>query len=188
MSQETVAFVVERLLTDRNFRNEFALEPLNTLIGVQREGRELTSAETVALVQADRKMWFWPDEKQGLETLRNVLVAFEKNRARQSSLHAAARIAANAARPAGEEGGDRIAPPVPALTAVEGPALSLVEGPRSWVFDGGGSPTTDQSLPARRRGVRWLLLALLCFVLAFVLGFATGIAHAAPPARLSCSA
>ena len=174
MSQETVAFIVQRLLDDRNFLIQFALEPLDTLAGVKREGRELTAAEAVALVQADLQMWFWPDEEQGLTTLRDVLVGFEKSRQRRS-LNGAVGTTAD----------DALSRNRSSATLSVGGSMATTEGdctpvPRYRVCDGGGSAAADESSPARRRrGFGWLLLALLCFVLAFVLGFATGSARAA---------
>ena len=67
MSQETVAFVVDRLLSDRDFRLQFAVVPLETLLGVQCEGFDLTDDETVSLVQADIRMWCWPGRETGAD-------------------------------------------------------------------------------------------------------------------------
>ena len=82
MSQEAVAFVVERLLIDRDFRIRFAVVPLDTLLGVQCEGFDLTDDETVSLVQADIRMWCWPDEKEELTMVRAALVAVQQRRRR----------------------------------------------------------------------------------------------------------
>ena len=60
MSQDTVALVVDRLLTDPEFGNQFAVEPLETLLDVQCAGFDLTNNETVALAQADIRTWFCP--------------------------------------------------------------------------------------------------------------------------------
>ena len=61
MSQDTVAFVVDRLLTDPEFGSQFTVKPLETLFDVQCAGFDLTSNETVALVQADIRTWFCPE-------------------------------------------------------------------------------------------------------------------------------
>ncbi len=60
MSRDTIAFVVDRLLTDREFGSQFAVKPLETLLEVQCAGFDLTNIETVALVQAEIRTWFCP--------------------------------------------------------------------------------------------------------------------------------
>jgi hypothetical protein len=66
MSQQAVSFVVEWLLTDPDFRTQFAIERLETLLGIQSEAFDLTNDETVAFAQTDIRMWCWPEESLSL--------------------------------------------------------------------------------------------------------------------------
>jgi hypothetical protein len=60
MSQQTVGIVIDRLLTDECLRTQFALNPLETIVGLQVRGLELTPHEIDLLVQTDPQM-FWVD-------------------------------------------------------------------------------------------------------------------------------
>jgi hypothetical protein len=53
MSQRNVALIVDRLLTDPELRDEFALDPVRTIAELHMLGFLLSSAEIDALVQTD---------------------------------------------------------------------------------------------------------------------------------------
>jgi hypothetical protein len=57
MSQRTVERVVGRLITDEEFRAQFARLPQQTLAALVEQGWELTEIEVDALVQTDTKLW-----------------------------------------------------------------------------------------------------------------------------------
>jgi hypothetical protein len=61
MSQQTVGIVIDRLLTDEYLRTQFALNPLETIVGLHVRGFQLTSHEIDILVQTDPRLWFWAD-------------------------------------------------------------------------------------------------------------------------------
>jgi hypothetical protein len=64
MSQQMVGVVIDRLLTDENFRVRFALDRIETLVALNFLGVELTPAEIEAFIQTDARLWFW-DGKAG---------------------------------------------------------------------------------------------------------------------------
>jgi hypothetical protein len=57
MSQKTVQRLIGQLLTDEELRARFVREPLETLVGLQDQGLELTTGEIEALLQTDRTLW-----------------------------------------------------------------------------------------------------------------------------------
>jgi hypothetical protein len=64
MSQQMVGIVIDRLLTDENFRVRFALDRIETLAALSFLGVELTPAEMEVFIQTDARLWFW-DGKAG---------------------------------------------------------------------------------------------------------------------------
>jgi hypothetical protein len=61
MSQQTVGFVVDRLLSDEDFRRRFARDPWQTLVGLYMQGLRLTPQEIDFLVQTNARMWLMSD-------------------------------------------------------------------------------------------------------------------------------
>ena len=59
MSQQMVGVVIDRLLTDENFRVRFALDRIETLVALSFLGVELTPAEIEVFIQTDARLWFW---------------------------------------------------------------------------------------------------------------------------------
>jgi hypothetical protein len=59
MSHQTVGFVIDRLLTDRELRLRLALEPFETLADLSDLGVELTRDEIDVFLQTDVRVWFW---------------------------------------------------------------------------------------------------------------------------------
>jgi hypothetical protein len=57
MSQRNVASIVDRLLTDPELRNQFALDPVRTIAELHTLGFLLSSAEIDALVQTGMQCW-----------------------------------------------------------------------------------------------------------------------------------
>jgi hypothetical protein len=57
MSQRIVERVIGRLISDEEFRLEFAHLPEPTLVGLIEQGWELTAIEVEALVQTDTMLW-----------------------------------------------------------------------------------------------------------------------------------
>jgi hypothetical protein len=57
MSQRNVASIVDKLLTDPELRDEFALDPVRTIAELQMLGFLLSSAEIDAFVQTDMRCW-----------------------------------------------------------------------------------------------------------------------------------
>ncbi|HEV3214818.1 MAG TPA: Os1348 family NHLP clan protein [Vicinamibacterales bacterium] len=57
MSQRIVERVIGRLITDEEFRLQFADLPEPTLAGLIEQGWELTAIEVEALVQTDTMLW-----------------------------------------------------------------------------------------------------------------------------------
>jgi len=58
MSQRNVASIVDRLLTDPDRRNQFALDPVQTIAELHMLGFLLSSAEIDAFVQTDVRCWY----------------------------------------------------------------------------------------------------------------------------------
>jgi hypothetical protein len=61
MSQQIVAIVINRLLTDEDLRIQFSVEPVETLADLQACGLALTPDEIDLFIQTDRRTWFWTD-------------------------------------------------------------------------------------------------------------------------------
>jgi hypothetical protein len=57
MSQRNVELLIGRLLTDEEFRGQFALAPFETLTALRERGCELTRGEIDALVGTDAHLW-----------------------------------------------------------------------------------------------------------------------------------
>jgi len=57
MSQRNVASIVDRLLTDPELRDEFALDPVRTIAELHMLGFLLSSAEIDAFIQTDVRCW-----------------------------------------------------------------------------------------------------------------------------------
>lgn len=57
MSQRVVAFVVDRLLTDSELREQFAFDRFGTLAELYTLGFRLSASETDALLQSDLECW-----------------------------------------------------------------------------------------------------------------------------------
>jgi len=57
MSQRNVASIVDRLSTDPELRDEFALDPVRTIAELHMLGFLLSSAEIDAFVQTDVRCW-----------------------------------------------------------------------------------------------------------------------------------
>lgn len=57
MSQRDVEHLIGRLITDEEFRHEFAMDPRRTLRDLVEHGVGLTAAEVAALVATDRTVW-----------------------------------------------------------------------------------------------------------------------------------
>ena len=65
MSQQIVGLVIDRLLTDENFRMRFALDRIETLADLSFLGLELTPGEIDVFIQTDVRLWFWGDRVVG---------------------------------------------------------------------------------------------------------------------------
>jgi hypothetical protein len=57
MSQQSVASIVDRLLTDPELRNQFALDPVGTIAELHMLGFLLSPAEIDAFVQTGVQCW-----------------------------------------------------------------------------------------------------------------------------------
>ena len=59
MSQQTVAIVVEKLLSDEDLRIRFALDRMETLAELCLHGVELRPDEIDLFCRTDARLWFW---------------------------------------------------------------------------------------------------------------------------------
>jgi hypothetical protein len=61
MSRTGVGLVIERLVTDRNLRIRFALDPMETVVDLFLRGVDLSSDEIDLLSRTDAGLWFTAD-------------------------------------------------------------------------------------------------------------------------------
>jgi hypothetical protein len=59
MSQQMVGVVIHTLLTDRDLRERFLLDPIEALAALNVQGVELTRNEIEVFVRTDARLWFW---------------------------------------------------------------------------------------------------------------------------------
>jgi hypothetical protein len=59
MSQQTVGIVIDKLLTDRDLRIRFVMDPMETLAELCLRGFELSPDEIDLFCRTDARMWFW---------------------------------------------------------------------------------------------------------------------------------
>jgi hypothetical protein len=57
LAQRIIETLIGRLITDEQFRSEFLLDPLNTLLALTDRGLELSRTEIAALVNTDPTLW-----------------------------------------------------------------------------------------------------------------------------------
>jgi hypothetical protein len=57
MAQKTVQFIIGRILTDEELREEFLAAPTETLTSLREAGFDLTPAEIDALSRTNRRLW-----------------------------------------------------------------------------------------------------------------------------------
>ena len=57
LAQRIIETLIGRLITDEQFRSEFLLDPLNTLLALTDRGLELSRTEIAALVNTDPALW-----------------------------------------------------------------------------------------------------------------------------------
>jgi hypothetical protein len=65
MSQQMVGIVIDKLLTDEDFRVRFALDRIETLTAISFLGVELTPDEIDVFIQTDARVWFWDGDVAG---------------------------------------------------------------------------------------------------------------------------
>jgi hypothetical protein len=67
MAHKTVQFIIGRILTDEELREQFLASPDDTLASLREMGFELTNAEIDALADTDRQLWIsgveWIDSR-----------------------------------------------------------------------------------------------------------------------------
>ena len=59
MSQQTVAIVIDKLLSDEDLRNRFVVDRLETLADLYLHGFELRQDEIDLFLRTDAQLWFW---------------------------------------------------------------------------------------------------------------------------------
>jgi len=57
MSHRNVASIIDKLLTDPELRDQFALDPVWTIAELHMNGWRLSSAEIDAFIQSDIRCW-----------------------------------------------------------------------------------------------------------------------------------
>ena len=65
MSQAAVAMAIEELLTDKQLRIEFAVDPVQTVATLCLRGIDLNAEEFDLLCRTDGQVWFVRDVKTG---------------------------------------------------------------------------------------------------------------------------
>jgi hypothetical protein len=65
MSLRIVGIVIHTLLTDEDFRDRFAVNPMKTLADLNVRGVQLTPDEIDVFMQTDTRVWFWNREPVG---------------------------------------------------------------------------------------------------------------------------
>ena len=65
MSQQMVGFLIDKLLTDEELRDQFVCNRLETLADLQLLGLELTRDEMDAFAQTDPRTWLSSEERLG---------------------------------------------------------------------------------------------------------------------------
>jgi hypothetical protein len=65
VSRQFVGRVIHHLLTDEELRDRFAINPVETIADLMRQGCELTAEEVEVFVRTDARLWLWSSRLVG---------------------------------------------------------------------------------------------------------------------------